>query len=794
MSTAPSPPWSPPALWPRALQSAFARSSVRDDSLRSLLGAVDAGQLWRLGGWHRLAQEGERGAGLGPWPLGLVLAVIRAAGVQDGTRILVLGADQPALVWLIAQLAEEVVVVHEAPPPDDIWEGAELPSSVRFVAGPLAHGHPEGAFWDAIVVARDGFAMRVELLDQLVPDGAVLLLAGPQRIRQQIVAVRRSADGQPEDERIGTVGPLCTFGEAAMLLGAVSSDELEAGLARAVATHERLGEALAHLGALDAHERVRILAAQRGLRTGTVEEILSRARHQTIADLPRGYVDWNALLPLGVTDGVLTVATPDENAQPWDLVQAARAHDVEMWLVTETDFARLLRAIDLGVAVADAADDRPATARRAAPDAEELSEELDLLAAPEIESRYRLLFDSLLLDALGERASDIHLEVYGARVRVRLRVDGDLRDMPRMRLSPEDLAGVVNVIKIASQMDISERRRPQGGRMRRMVDRKVIDMRVQTQPSLHGEHVIIRLLIPQSELITIESLGFLPAVAARLRRLIDAPAGLILVVGPTGSGKTTTLYSALQILAADATRKVITVEDPIEYSLDGIQQTQTRPEIHVHFADAMRAFVREDPDVIFVGEVRDAETALEAMRASQTGHLVLSTLHCNDAVDAVQRLRDLGMHDNTISSELMAVVAQRLARKVCDGCVEPSQPDPELAREVFPDGLPDDFRCFVGRGCSRCNGRGTRGRVAIAEFLQTGHRVRRGISRGWSVDELRELALREGLSTMREAALHAVHTGRIPFAELRRLLPPDRLGPEGNTPRNDPQRPDTDAA
>jgi type IV pilus assembly protein PilB len=773
-------------LWSSALPALLMRGGIHQPRLVAMIEAQDPEMLWDLAGWVHAGEAQDRATASGPWPLGLTLAVLQAAGLSDGGRILVLGLDQPLLVWLASQVADDVVVVDEHPDRVATCGGLERPGNVEVVLADPRAGHAEGAFWDAIVVARDGFELNLRLLDQIAPGGSLLLLTGAQRIQQQLVRVRQTEHGQPQDDVLGRVGTMCLFGEAAMLLGAVGASELRQGLLRAAEHNHRLGDALSEVGALDPQEMVRVLAAQRGMRTGTVEEILRRARSQTIAELPRGYVHWNSLLPLGVHDGVLAVATPDENAQPWELQHAARAHDVEMWLVTQTDFARLLRAVDLGVAVADEGEAAPTSTQASADDLVDL---LDVAVDAEVESRYRMLFDTLLLDAMGERASDIHIEKYGDRVRVRLRIDGDLRDMPRMRLSPVDMAGVVNVIKIGSSLDISERRRPQGGRMRRLVSRQVVDMRVQTQPSLHGEHIVIRLLIPQSELITIESLGFLPQVAAKVRRLIDAPAGMVLVVGPTGSGKTTTLYSALQILVADTTRKVITVEDPIEYSLDGIQQTQTRPEIHIHFADAMRAFVREDPDVIFVGEIRDAETALEAMRASQTGHLVLSTLHCNDAIDAVQRLRDLGMHDNTISSELMAVIAQHLARRICDGCLEEATPNPELFAEVFPDGPPEDFRCYRGRGCSRCNQRGTRGRVAVAEFLQTGHSVRRGISRGWSVDELRELALHEGLVTMREAALFLVHQGRIAFDEMKRLLPPDRLGPEGNTARPPVERP-----
>ena len=368
-------------------------------------------------------------------------------------------------------------------------------------------------------------------------------------------------------------------------------------------------------------------------------------------------------------------------------------------------------------------------------------------------------------------------------MRIRLRVDGDLRTFDHIAMSPAELRGVINVIKICANLDISERRLPQGGRYRRRAGGKSFDLRVQTQPCLYAEHVVIRLLPQDSGLITIEDLGLLPEVATQYRRLLFSPAGLVLVVGPTGSGKSTTIYSGLQILARDEKRKVITVEDPIEYAMRGIQQTQVKPHIGFNFAGAMRSFVRQDPDVIIVGEVRDGETALEAIRASQTGHVVLTTLHCNDAVDAVQRLFDLGMHPNSIASELLAVIAQRLARRVCQRCKVEADPDPEIIAELFPDGPPDGFVTYRGKGCARCAGTGTYGRVAVSEFLRANSTIRRSISRQPPVDELRDDALEAGLITMRDSAIRLLRNGVIPLSELPRILPAERMGPERKTSR-----------
>jgi len=387
------------------------------------------------------------------------------------------------------------------------------------------------------------------------------------------------------------------------------------------------------------------------------------------------------------------------------------------------------------------------------------------------------LFDAILLEAVAARASDVHYEIYGDQPRLRIRVDGDLRDLSHIRVDRARYTSLVNVGKVRARVDIAEHRAPQGGRFAVRVGGSAFDIRAQSQPALHGEHLVLRLLPQEQKPITIPELGFSPDLGATFQRLLASPAGLLLVVGPTGSGKSTTLYAGLSILAKDSTRKVITVEDPIEYSLDGVQQCQVLPEVGFTFATAMRAFVREDPDVILVGEIRDPETALEALRASQTGHLVLSTLHCNDAVDAVQRLVDLGMHVNSIGSELLAIISQRLAKRICPECREPDRlPEASLLAEIFPHGVPTDFQAFRGAGCPRCRGFGTFGRVAVAEYLPASPALRTGISQRLPLDELRALARTSGLQPLRTRALELVQEGIIPIREIRDMLPPGALG------------------
>ena len=526
---------------------------------------------------------------------------------------------------------------------------------------------------------------------------------------------------------------------------------------------------LNELGLVDEHELAQLTARRHGLVFTDAEHLFPILDKQVAQALPRRFLDHERCVPIRKEGDTVVVASADGMLHTGEIAKAVGARHVDVRVVTATDLHRLQRAVDLGQVETGAAQASTVSMR---------TRDLMATASGEASAELVNLFDSVLLDAIAQRASDVHLEVYGERVRVRLRIDGDLHDVNRYHLTVAQLKGVMNVIKVNADLDIAERRLPQGGRITTRVGGEVFDLRVQTQPSLHGEHVVIRLLPQEQKILGIEDLGFSKPLAEAYERLLSSPQGLVLVVGPTGSGKSTTLYAGLMVLARDTTRKVITVEDPIEYARHGVQQTQTRAEIGFGFADAMRSFVRQDPDVILVGEIRDGETALEAIRASQTGHLVLSTLHCNDAVDVVQRLRDLGMHQNSVASELIAVFAQRLAKRVCDKCRAPAEPDPELFAEVFPRGAPKGFACFRGKGCEHCNMMGTRGRIAVVEHLPSGPAMRRAIAKDLPVDELRGAAKKAGLTSMRDQGLALVQQGVIPFEELQWVLPADQLAHE----------------
>ncbi len=718
------------------------------------------------------APSGEqRSSPLLPPPTAAIALLLAVARARRDARVLVIGEPSGYAATILATAGCHVVTLVEDPallePLKRRFAERGL-ENARVAAGDATSALRESSV-DAIVVAAPREDLPASLVAALAPRGALAIPLGRTHRVQRLLSVQRGASldaVEVTQTQLGTVDLRGRLGELLVDLGVCRREAVEDAARLARERGQRIGVVLVSSG-VDELEIHRALALQFGLPFAHYQELAGALDAALVQSMPRVFLERHRVLPIAHAGDRLRVATSDPDMDLADLKKVLRANHLDPCVVTPTDFRRLLSLVDLG---SDAA---PRARGNTTGGVDLLASHEDTLAAHAV-----ALFEALLLDAIGERASDIHLERYGDEVRVRLRIDGDLHDRQRPVLTTDDLRQVVNVVKVSAELDISEQRMPQGGRIRRRAGGQAFDLRVQTQPSLWGEHVVIRLLPQEVRPPKIEDLGFPHDLAREYQRLLDSPSGLVLVVGPTGSGKSTTLYAGLQILARDTTRKVISIEDPIEYAVPGVQQTHVRPELGFGFAQAMRAFVREDPDVVLVGEIRDAETALEGLRASQTGHLVLSTLHCNDATDAVQRLIDLGQHPNSIASELVAVMGQRLAKRICDGCRAPAAPDPGLLAEVFPAGVPGELPCFEGKGCPRCSGRGVRGRVAVIEYLRTGAEIRRAISRQLPVDELRRIGLDAGLVTMRRNALELVRTGVIPFSELRWVLSVERLAPE----------------
>ncbi len=688
-------------------------------------------------------------------------------------QVLLIGAGSGYLSVILARLVRQVQVIERSP---EILAIARaniaklMPTNLHLHSGDGRQGLAQLAPYDLIISSCE-LSDAEPLLAQLSPGGAVYYLGGRNGPWANLMMCAQDAEGRVQTSKLGLIDFSRDSSEALIDLGLVDEKVVEVARTEArILKKPVLHSILRHVD-IDNINTYRALAQRLGIRYAEADELFKELDKQFFQSFSRTFLDHHRLLPVCKRDGRLVIASDNPDVKSEVLEQMHPCAGVDKVLVTSNDFRRLWSVLN----ISGKSDGYvPPPTQALAGEQEAFAAELDNQVSPYLVA----IYEAILFDAVSEKASDVHIERYQQRVRIRLRVDGDLYDLNHYQLTPAELAGVINVIKTRAQLDIAEHRLPQGGRSRLKVGETSYDLRIQTQPSLHGEHVVIRLLPQSGHALTLKDLGLSPGLTRQYRRLLDNPSGLVLIVGPTGSGKTTTLSAGLQELADDGTRKVITVEDPIEYAIDNIQQTRVRNNIGFTFADAMRSFVRQDPDVILVGEIRDGETALEAVRASQTGHLVLSTLHCNDSVDAIQRLFDLGLHRNSLASELLAIMAQRLAKRICPDCKVPAEPDPQILRELFPQQVPDNFRCFVGQGCPQCNGRGTRGRTAVVEFLQINGELRDVISRQPPLGELRWRALDAGLVTMRDSALELVLQGVIPLSELPRILPEERLAPE----------------
>ena len=370
--------------------------------------------------------------------------------------------------------------------------------------------------------------------------------------------------------------------------------------------------------------------------------------------------------------------------------------------------------------------------------------------------------------AVEARASDIHVEPFEHKLRLRFRVDGILQEVeaPPARLS----AAVISRIKIMAKLDIAERRLPQDGRVRLRTKGRTLDLRISTLPTMHGESVVMRLLYKDSATHDFHGLGFEGETLETFLKTVRMANGIVLVTGPTGSGKTTTLYAALSLLN-DTARKIITVEDPIEYELTGINQIQVKPQIGLTFANTLRSIVRQDPDVIMIGEMRDLETAEIAVQSALTGHLVLSTLHTNDAAGSVTRMLDMGLKEYLVTSVLNGVLAQRLVRKLCPHCRRPYKPLPELLEQTRLHQLTDDPSptLYEAVGCQECAGTGYRDRTTIMELLVMSEPIRSMVLRHDDARNIARTAVNEGMRTMYEDGLHKVLAGVTSIEEVLRV-------------------------
>jgi type IV pilus assembly protein PilB len=530
------------------------------------------------------------------------------------------------------------------------------------------------------------------------------------------------------------------LGEILLNLGYINSAQLEHALQEQQRNGGLLGDVLIRLGYLSADQLAEARAEQYDVDYEKVDP--ESIQLEAIAKVAPATVRSLKVLPLRIAEGKLVVAM--ENPLDVDAIDVLQRQTGMYVKVVYTNPEDLYKAIDFHYSAAGASseslDDMISEVDSVSEDEEENLE--DLRRAVEDAPVVRIV-NMLLMEAVNGRASDIHLEPRRTHMEVRYRIDGELqhvRNIPRQLM-----AACISRIKVMAELDIAERRVPQDGRITIKVEGRQVDLRVSTLPIQYGERVVMRVLDRDRGICKLDELGFSEHNLRTFRWLLQRPNGIILVTGPTGSGKTTTLYAALREIQS-VSRNIITCEDPIEYELEGINQSNVNEKAGLTFAVQLRAILRQDPDVVLVGEIRDQETAEIACRAAMTGHLVLSTLHTNDAVSAIPRLIDMGVESFLISSSLAGVVAQRLVRVICPHCKE--EYEPSLA-EIQLIGYHVD-RLYRGKGCTVCGGRGYLGRVSVHEILVVD-------------DEIRALTVQHAPST--EILKCAIRKGMVPLAQ-----------------------------
>ncbi|HOP94727.1 MAG TPA: type II secretion system ATPase GspE, partial [Dictyoglomaceae bacterium] len=558
------------------------------------------------------------------------------------------------------------------------------------------------------------------------------------------------------------------LGEIVVEKGLVTKEQLDEALRVSSERGIRLGEALLELNYINDNQLAQALSEQLGIPFVSLKSI--KIDPDLVKIITAKKAREHLILPLYKENGKVVVGIVDpSNILVLDDLRMITRSDVVPVVVPKNEMVETISQIwgseEVEKVLEEIIVQREEEAQYQEVSLEEISSEEGPMAK---------LVNSMLVDAVKKEASDIHIEPLERNVRVRFRIDGILHEV--MYIQKRFQAALVSRIKIMSDMDISERRIPQDGRIKVNIHGEVYDLRVSTLPGVYGEKVVLRLLGRSTVALSLESLGFSEHNYERYLKMLKTPYGIILLTGPTGSGKSTTLYASLNMINSPDIN-IVTVEDPVEYQLTGIHQVQVNPKAGLTFASALRSILRQDPDVVLVGEIRDEETARIAIQAALTGHLVLSTLHTNDAPSAFTRLIDMGIEPFLISSSLLGAVAQRLVRTICPYCKAPYEPTKEemtaLKATLGEDFDVSNITFYKGQGCPRCNNRGYKGRTAIHEIMLMNDEIRELILKKSSREVIREAARKYGMVTLREDGMEKVLKGITTIEEVMRVTAAD---------------------
>jgi type IV pilus assembly protein PilB len=564
-------------------------------------------------------------------------------------------------------------------------------------------------------------------------------------------------------------GPEPALAKVLVESGQVTPEEMQAALREANATGRKLGEILSELGLVTEEDLIRAMAEEAGLEFVDLNDFSIDLK--AIQSIPEAMAKRHQILAIGYRNGVPVIAMANpSNVFAMDDLRTVLGRDIVTVVSSPRQITDYIQRMYRHDKEASDAAQRAAQNQTQLDTATEKIELTDLHAVTDDAPIVKYV-NLILRQALQERASDVHIEPTADDLRIRFRIDGVLHDITR---SPKAIqGGVTTRLKVMANLDIAEHRVPQDGRISLNAGSREVDLRVATLPTVHGEKVVMRILDKSNAMLDLSDLGFLPEVQNRYKESYRKPYGTILITGPTGCGKSTTLYATLSVLNSPE-RNLITVEDPVEYQLPGVNQVQVNNKAGLTFAGALRSILRSDPDIILVGEIRDRETAVIGIEAALTGHLVLSSLHTNDAAGTPMRLVEMGVEPFLVSSALDCVVAQRLARQLCDNCNEPHEPTAEELRifgwdeaDTPPQGKPR-FRKPVG--CQACSRTGYRGRIALHELLVVSEEIERAVMKDTSVDDIARIGIEQGMIPLRHDGLRKAALGLTSLEEVLRVV------------------------
>ena len=550
------------------------------------------------------------------------------------------------------------------------------------------------------------------------------------------------------------------LGDLLVESGKITEKDLADALKKQKNTGKRLGELLIEEQIITEEDIIDVLEIQLGIQRVYLDFINIDAK--VVKYVPENLARKYLLVPIEIKGSQIDVAMSDPlNMFALDDVRVASGYEVNPLIASVAEIEKTMDRLYSGQKVEKAAQEFAKEHNISLEKEDETLDEIsDINKAPIIK-----LVDLIFNDAVKSSSSDIHIEPFENYIKVRYRIDGQL--VEKKRLPIEFLSALTTRIKILSNLNIAEKRLPQDGRMKLKVDKENIDLRISTLPTIHGEKIVIRILRNNSLIISKKSLGMNKEDIEKLERIIKSPFGIILVTGPTGSGKSTTLYTILNEINSDNTN-IVTVEDPVEYLLEGINQVNVNVKAGLTFAKGLRSILRQDPDIVMIGEMRDVETAEISVRAAITGHLVLSTIHTNDAASTIVRLEEMGLEPYLVASSLTGIIAQRLVRKICTNCKEEYEASP-FEKEILGHFNDDNVSLWRGKGCPACNNSGYLGRIGVYEIMEITKEHRELIIKNATIREIKDYSIKSGMKTIKESCKELVLNGQTTIDELAKI-------------------------